>query len=649
MPLVKKLYLFILNTFLPLFLMTFFISLFVLLMQFLWKYVDELVGKGIEVAVSAELFFYAALTIVPMALPLSMLLASLMTFGNLGERLELLAIKAAGISLRQTMHPLIIAVIFIAIGAFFFQNNVLPKAQVKMYALLFSVRQKSPELDIPEGVFYDQISGYNLLVKEKDRNTGMLYDLMIYDFSEGFDNAMVILADSGKLSFTDDKQYLFFTLYSGESFENLRNQRTNVQNIPYRRETFSTKEILIPFDANFNRMDEGVMQNQNIGQNISQLTKSIDSLTTRIDSTSHRIAKELKGSYFSNVTTTAKASPSFHTAVQADEADNAIPATGRINIDSIYANASLQERESMLSRALSRAESIRQEYEYRSISANQQQILVRRHEIERHKKFTLSFACLIFFFIGAPLGAIIRKGGLGTPVVISVLLFICYYIIDNAGYKSALNGRSAVWEGMWLSSAILLALGIFLTYKAVNDSAVFNKDAYLNFLRKIIGKAETRKVVHKEIIIDEASPEEILQQVEQLDAECTRLREKIGDRRQSFFAYWTRGYDGKAIHHLLDEVEKFVEKAQNCRSALLVTKLMDYPILRNLLLYNPCGQKNIGWIVMWLLPLTLPLYLIGNWEQKQLRHELQVIAHTNGEIKNIARQLIDEREKEIEK
>lgn len=649
MPLVKKLYLFILNTFLPLFLMTFFISLFVLLMQFLWKYVDELVGKGIEVGVLAELFFYAALTIVPMALPLSMLLASLMTFGNLGERLELLAIKAAGISLRQTMHPLIIAVIFIAIGAFFFQNNVLPKAQVKMYALLFSVRQKSPELDIPEGVFYDQISGYNLLVKEKDRNTGMLYDLMIYDFSEGFDNAMVILADSGKLSFTDDKQYLFFTLYSGESFENLRNQRTNVQNIPYRRETFSTKEILIPFDANFNRMDEGVMQNQYIGQNISQLTKSIDSLTTRIDSTSHRIAKELKGSYFSNVTTTAKASPSFHTAVQADEADNAIPATGRINIDSIYANASLQERESMLSRALSRAESIRQEYEYRSISANQQQILVRRHEIERHKKFTLSFACLIFFFIGAPLGAIIRKGGLGTPVVISVLLFICYYIIDNAGYKSALNGRSAVWEGMWLSSAILLALGIFLTYKAVNDSAVFNKDAYLNFLRKIIGKAETRKVVHKEIIIDEASPEEILQQVEQLDAECTRLREKIGDRRQSFFAYWTRGYDRKAIHHLHDEVEKFVEKAQNCRSALLVTKLMDYPILRNRLLYNPCGQKNIGWIVMWLLPLTLPLYLIGNWEQKQLRHELQVIAHTNGEIKNIARQLIDEREKEIEK
>ena len=645
MPLVKKLYLFILNTFLPLFLMTFFISLFVLLMQFLWKYVDELVGKGIEVGVLGELFFYAALTIVPMALPLSMLLASLMTFGNLGERLELLAIKAAGISLRQTMNSLIIAVLFIAAGAFFFQNNVLPKAQVKMYALLFSVRQKSPELDIPEGVFYDQISGYNLLVKKKDRDTGMLYDLMIYDFSEGFDNAMVILADSGKLSFTDDKQYLFFTLHSGESFENLRNQRTNSQNIPYRRETFSTKEILIPFDANFNRMDEGMMQNQYIGQNIGQLTHSIDSLTGRIDSISSRIAGELKNSYF-NINITNKPSAATNFQPSKEENDNAVPIIGHIDIDSIYANASLQERESMLSRALGRAESIRQEYEYRSISTNQQQILVRRHEIERHKKFTLSFACLIFFFIGAPLGAIIRKGGLGTPVVISVLLFICYYIIDNAGYKSALNGRWAVWEGMWLSSAVLLALGIFLTYKAINDSAVFNKDAYLNFLRKIIGKSETRNVVHKEVIIDEATPEEILEQVEILDKECNSLIEKTGGKAQSFFSYWTRGYDRKAIHRLHDEVENFVERAQNCRSALLVSKLMDYPILRNLLLYNPCGNKTIGWIIMWLLPITLPLYLIGNWEQKQLRHELQVIRHTNREIGNIARQLIDEREKE---
>ena len=635
MTLVKKLYLFILKTFLPLFLMTFFISLFVLLMQYLWMHIDELVGKGIEMSVLGELFFYAALTLVPMALPLSILLASLMTFGNLGERLELLAIKAAGISLRRTMQPLIVALIFISTGAFFFQNNVLPKAQVKMYTLLFSVRQKSPELDIPEGVFYDQIQGYNLLVDRKNRETGMLYDLMIYDFSDGFDNAMVILADSGKLNFTEDKQYLFFDLYSGESFENLRNQRTNANNIPYRRESFGTKEILITFDGNFNRMDESVMQSQYIGQNIGQLTHSIDSMTHRSDSITGRIATDLKNNYFS---TGNNPTPPSITAQKGADAN--AKTFGYIDIDSIYANASLQERETMLSRAHSRAESVRQDYEYKSVTTNQLQVLIRRHEIERHRKFTISFACLIFFFIGAPLGAIIRKGGLGTPVVISVLLFIFYYIIDNAGYKAALNGRWAVWEGMWLSSGVLLVLGIFLTYKAINDSAVFNKDAYMNFFRRLIGKAETRNVVHKEVIIDEATPQEILTAVEALDRNTAALTENFGNKRQSFFAYWTRGYDRDALRRLHDELEEFVRMAQNSRSALLVTKLMDYPILRNLLLYRPCPAASAGRVVMWLLPFTLPLYFIGAREQKHLRQELQTIRRTNREIADIARKLI---------
>ena len=632
MAVIKKLYLFILKTFLPLFLMTFFISLFVLLMQFLWRYVDELVGKGIEIGILAELFFYAALSIVPMALPLSILLASLMTFGNLGERFELLAIKAAGISLRKTMQPLIVTMILIAIGAFFFQNNILPKAQVKMYSLLFSVRQKSPELDIPEGVFYDQISGYNLLVEKKNRETGMLYDLMIYDFSDGFDNAKVMLADSGKLSFTDDKQYLFFTLYSGESFENLRNQRANASNIPYRRESFSTKEILIPFDANFNRMDEGAMQSQYIGQNIAQLTHSIDSMTHRSDSITAGIATSLKRIYFTEKTS----------AVRGNSNEEIIEQNAYIDIDSIYATASLQERENMLARALAHAEDIKQDYEYKSVTSDQQQTLIRRHLIERHKKFTISFACLIFFFIGAPLGAIIRKGGLGTPVVVSVLLFIFYYIIDNSGYKAALHGRWEVWEGMWLSSGVLSVLGIFLTYKAVNDSAVFNKDAYVNFFRKIVGKSETRKIVHKEVIIDEAAPQEILNRVEQLDTSVVALIERFGNKRQTFFAYWTHGYDRQAIRNLHNEVEDFVETAQNCRSALLVTKLMDYPILRNLLLYRACPSVWTGSVAMCLLPLSLPLYFIGIWEQKQLRQELQIIRRTDKEIADIARKLHNE-------
>ncbi|MCD7710490.1 MAG: LptF/LptG family permease, partial [Porphyromonadaceae bacterium] len=260
-----------------------------------------------------------------------------------------------------------------------------------------------------------------------------------------------------------------------------------------------------------------------------------------------------------------------------------------------------------------------------------------------YRKFTMPFACFSFCFLGAPLGAIIRKGGLGTPVVISIFLYICYFIIDNIGYKSALNGRVSVEEGMWISSVILLALGIFLTYKAVNDSAVFNKDAYLNFLRKIVGKSETRNVIHKEVIMDEATPEELDKLIDRLDQACGELRSRLGEKAQSFFAYWTRGYDRKAIRLLHNEVEDFVERAQNSRSLLLVTKLMDYPILRNLLLYNPCGRKTVGWVILWIFPITLPVYLIGRWEQKQLRLELATINRTDQEIKKITRQLLTEK------
>ena len=625
---IKRLYLFILQTFLPLFLMTFFICLFIILMQFLWRYVDELVGKGIEMPVLAELFFYAAVSMVPMSLPLALLLASLMTFGNLGERLELLAIKAAGVSLLHVMRPLVIVVALIAIGAFFFQNDILPKAQVKMYTLLYSIRQKSPELDIPEGVFYDQINGYNLYVKEKDRKTGMMRDMMIYDLSGGFDNAMVILADSGKLKLTEDKQYLFLTLYSGESFENLKSQRTAVNSVPYRRETFSTKEILIPFDAGFNRMDDGVMQNQYIGKDMHELRTSIDSMTLRTDSIGNSFGKELINSGYFTLYNNERRDSTYK--------ERSAPPT--INIDNIYASASLQQRESMLNRAVSRAETVRQDYEYKSILSDGDQRIIRRHEMEMHKKFTLSFACLIFFFIGAPLGAIIRKGGLGTPVVVSVLLFIFYYIIDNSGYKMARDGRWEVWEGMWLSSAVLLPLGIFLTYKAVNDADVFNKDLYINFIYKLIGKKETRHITMKEVIIDEVDINEAEKRIEQIGILCDRMQKNTGKKRQSYYQYWTQGYDKHLLRSLKTEVDNWVEYAQNTRSQILISKLINYPVLRMLLLYQPCRIRWIGIVMTVLFPISIPIYLVGCWEQHRLRQELQTIQKTNQEVLAIIRE-----------
>ena len=284
---VKRLYTFMLQSFLPLFTMTFFICLFIVMMQFLWRFVGDIVGKGLSMSVIGELFFYAALTMVPMALPLAVLLASLMTFGNLGEKFELTALKASGISLFKIMKPLIILMILIAIGAFFFQNNVLPVAQTKMWTLMFSVRQKTPEVEIPEKSFYDQIPNINLYVDHKNPETGMLYGMILYDLTRGMDNSRVILADSGSLSFTEDKKHLFLHLYDGEMFENLRDNAMGVTTsgyMPFRREQFDDKQIYMAFDANFNRMDEDGVRSQYVGQNITELRHSIDSIGTRVDS-----------------------------------------------------------------------------------------------------------------------------------------------------------------------------------------------------------------------------------------------------------------------------------------------------------------------------------------------------------------------------
>ena len=514
-----------LKSFLPLFLMTFFICLFIVLMQFLWRYIDDLVGKGLEVHVIGELFFYAALTMVPMALPLAILLASLMTFGNLGERFELTAIKASGISLMKAMKPLVIFIALVAIGAFFFQNYVLPVAQAKMWTLLYSVRQKSPELEIPEGVFYDQIPGYNFYVEKKDRNTGTLYDMMIYDVSRGFENSRIILADSGHLKLADDKEHLFLQLYKGEQFENLKENNGATPrsgNQPYRRESFDKKEILLAFDANFNRMDESGMRNQYVGKNIAQLRATIDSVTQRVDSVGAVYAQELMDATYLRVPRMITRWENGHEEMVEVEDIEPVAENRLIDVDSLFYLRRPELTGNYLNEALMRAQRIRQDYEFKSYAMQDDRKTIRRHDIEMQKKFTLSFACLIFFFIGAPLGAIIRKGGLGAPLVISVLLFIVYYIIDNTGYKMARDGKIAVWEGMWLSSTILLPLGVFFTYKAVKDSAVFDVDAYKNMFRRLTGKLH-RELEVKEFVMQEVEPAVASEMLRKLIKECTGL------------------------------------------------------------------------------------------------------------------------------
>ncbi len=620
---------FILQSFLPLFVMTFCICLFIVLMQFLWRYIDDLVGKGLGVDVISELFFYAALTMVPMALPLAILLASLMIFGNLGENFELTAMKASGISLLRTMAPLIVLMVLIAAGAFFFQNNVLPIAQTKMYTLLYSVRQKSPELEIPEGVFYDQIPGYNLFIEHKNRDTGVLYDMMIYDVSRGFENSSIILADSGKMSFTADKTHLFLELWSGESFENLTDAATGMKNVPYRRETFDVKEIMVTFDSNFNRMDEQGMRNQYVGKNMAELRATIDSVQQRVDSLGMEYSNSLRETPHMNIMPYRISSDTTGTRIRTP--NPSVKMARAMDVDSVFRGSSSGVGINYLQTALAKSQRNKQEYEYRSLTMADDTRTIRRHSIELMKKFTLSFACIIFFFIGAPLGAIIRKGGLGTPLVRSVFLFIFYYIIDNMGYKLARDGKWPVWQGMWLSAAVLLPLGIFFTYKAVNDSAVFNKDAYLNFFRRFFGVSETRSVEMKEIVMEEVRPAIALERLNRLkDMVAGFLADNPPS--QSYISYWRKGYDRDSLHAIRDYEESIVERLSNSRDKMVIIRLMDMPILRSLWFIEPSSDRWLSNIMIALFPIGIPIWLYGRYTQKQLRHDLDTVSKVSSQL-----------------
>ncbi len=626
-----------LSRFLPRFLMTFCICLFIVIMQFLWRYIDELVGKGLSIGMIAELFFYAALSMVPLALPLSILLAALMTFGDLGEHVELTALKSSGISLTTIMKPLVLLMALVAIGAFFFQNNVLPKSQVKMWTLLFSFRQTSPTLDIPEGAVYSQIPGYNIYVKHKDKERDMLYNMLIYDVSQGSTYPRIVAADSGRLTMTEDKRHLILTLYKGAWYEQMRSSSgvNGLSNDLYRRETFHDKEILIPYDANFNRMDDETMRSQYVGKNITELQHTIDSVRLKVDSAASLVISKLRSTPICGVpsqrTVYNNGKPSFETVKE-------IKLEEVVDVKKIIKEMPVSEQQQIINQALMHTTTAMQDLQFQGYTINDDNYVIRRHQIELIKKFTLSLACLIFFFIGAPLGAIIRKGGLGTPIVISVLLFIVYYIIDNSGYKLARDGRWEVWQGIWLSSVVLLPLGIFLTHKAVNDSAVFNPDAWLNILRRFTGLHQTRKLEAKEVIINEVDTTTAISMIDALKASCQQFLDRYPGR-QRYIDYCRQGYDKSAIKALAEQVDSVVDYMSNSRDQMVLNKAMDFPIIRQLLTYCPTGNKNLGTALAALFPIGLPLWLVGLRHQKNLKRDVsqtiktcdQLVAIFNGE------------------
>lgn len=554
-----------------LFIGTFFICLFIFMMQFLWKYVDELVGKGLEMEVLVQFFFYSAVSLVPASLPLAVLLASLITFGNFGERYELLAMKAAGISLLKIMRPLIVFIAFVCGISFYFQNVIGPKAEVKLWTLLISMKQKSPELDIPEGVFYDAIDGYNLYVKKKNRETGVLYNVMIYNFSDGFENAHIIVADSGKLEMTADKKHLFLHLYHGEMFENLKAQSMSAENVPYRRETFREKHTIIEFNSDFSMVDASIMSNQSRSKDMKKLQASVDSMTAISDSVGRSYYREV------NNIGTYRLTPSL---TKQDTVKMQAENPRGYNVDSLFQSSTLMQKQRIISSASSTVGNLANDWNFKSFNIKQNDQDIRKHQTEWHNKITLSLACLIFFFIGAPLGGIIRKGGLGMPVIASVLIFIIYYIINNTGYKMARDGNWVVWMGMWTSTAVLAPLGAFLTYKSNNDSVVLNADAYVDWFKKVAGIRSVRHMFRKEVIIVDPDYERIVGDLEKLSADCQAYAQKKKlTKAPNYFTLWMVNKNDHEIEQLNDRMEALVDELSNTRSIVLLNQLNNYPLI----------------------------------------------------------------------
>lgn len=569
MKFIKKIDIFVFKAYSLLFVGTFFICLFIFMMQFMWRYVDELIGKGLTLDVLAHFFYYAGLTLIPMSLPLAILLASLITFGNLGERFELLSMKAAGIPLIRILQPIIIFNILLCIGSFYFQNVTGPEAQKKFYTLIYSMKQKSPELEIPEGIFYSEIPGYNIFVEKKGKENGMLYGVMIYSTTDGYEDAQIVLADSAELKTTADEKHLMLTMYAGERFRNMQAQGNMMAraNVPYMRETFIQETDLIPFDNNFNMMDANVFSGSAQTKNLREIETGLDSLAHKSDS----IGRSLFA-YLQNTT--------YRRKVNIASQDSAKIARQALNFDTLYSQLTVSQQQSILRNAMQKSTVATNEYEFRGLISKDIDQSTRTHWVEWHKKFTLSLACLFFFFIGAPLGAIIRKGGLGVPVVISVTIFIFYYIINVSGEKMAKSGEWVPWFGEWLSSMVLCPIGIFLTYKANKDSAVFNIEAYINVIRKILGLRISRHIARKEVIIHDPDYPVVKTELMALSQEWQAYAQKSRLRLPpNYLHIFFHNIDDHEVISLSRKMENLITILSNSRDAAILDALNKLPIV----------------------------------------------------------------------
>ena len=627
---IKKLDIFIAKQFSLLFVGTFFVCQFVLMMQFLWRYIDELIGKGLSMEVLAQFFWYMSLMLIPQALPLAILLSSLITFGNLGESSELTAIKAAGISLMQSFRSLIFLTICIMLGSFYFQNVIGPKANMSFAQLLISMKQKSPELEIPEGIFYDGIPKTNLYVQKKDTKTGMLYGMMIYRMSDSFEEAAIILADSGMMQSTAEKKHLLLTLYSGEWFENM--QATGLT-VPYRRETFSQKRIVLDFDADFNLTDAASLTNNAKGKSLAQIRNDVDSLNHNYDSIGRMFYEDAKRAFYSS------GGLSKRDSLRAVK----MAGTKTFNIDTIYNRMSAEKRQQAVSGALSKIQTEKNNIEFKALITSEGDRVIRQHHIWAIDKFTLSLSCLLFFFIGAPLGAIIRKGGLGIPVIISVLVFIIYYILDNTGYQMARRGIWAVWFGKSIATVVLTPMAVFFTYKANNDSVVFNLDLYRTFFMKLLGLRLKRHVYAKEVIINDPDYLKNAETLKQINEEVTNYAHghklyRLPNPVKVFFIY----EPDHEIERINEVMETTIDDLANTRDKVIMNELNNYPVVSTKAHTRPFEHRWMNIAAAIIVPVGIFLYLRMWMFRLRLYRDLRTIKQTDTNIVNRIHQMFPE-------
>lgn len=696
----KKLYLYIIKTFIPLLLGSFAVSWFIVVMQLLWRFVADIVGKGVDAVVFFKLMFFAAMTVAPLGLILAILLASLMTFGNLGERLELLAMRAAGIPLTRILKPLFYTSALIGLGLFVFENDWMITSQVKFWQYYFSIKNKSPELAIPTGVFYKEINGYSIYVDQKDTKRKMMYRMMLYDYKNGFQNATVLLADSGKLYSADNGKLLVLELYNGESYSNLR-ENPNYYNsssglVPYMREQFTKKIIQIPFDADLNMVDEGVLSSQFVGKNAWQLKAYTDSLKTQIDSVAminERVVLSRMGITRSGAgnTPTSRSAPASDEGYTSDisrqstssfrssslestdgssshsviENSGGVKTSGVVNqeetkvADSSVAysrlskserkaispderikNMGLTEKREMYSSAEGTIGALQNDLYFTVVSQKDMIDLMYKNEFEYWRKFTYPVACLAFFLVGAPLGALIRKGGIGIPFVVAVFFFIIFYFLESTGIKMSRDGAWQVWFGMWLPNMVLIPIGIGLILLATKDANKVSTEAFMVYYRKVMGTTTVRKP-------QESNPTSMRGVSDYATSEAKilalhQLAEELSNKgRMGYGRFFRETHDSRKRVEINTLIAEITNLLKNDKDILLVHRLGAYPDLTSVSKILLPYPKWLRWVLMIFFPAGIFLYLYYRLREKVYLSELRRLVDVNlqvlEEVKRVAR------------